>query len=91
MMTEPILDAMRYFTPFGYDVLSFVLVDRLASTGRDKLKADGLNISDWLQVLRYFPNPLAYNTVLAQKPCGSARLATMLQVSKGTCIVGRSS
>ncbi len=50
-MTEPILDAMRYFTPFGYDVLSFVLVDRLASPGRDKLKADGLNISDWLQVI----------------------------------------
>ena len=48
VMTEPILDAMRFFTPFGFDVLSFVLVDRLAS-GRDKLKADGLNISDWLQ------------------------------------------
>ena len=48
VMTEPILDAMRFFTPFGFDVLSFVLVDRLAS-GREKLKADGLNISDWLQ------------------------------------------
>ncbi|KAK9917111.1 hypothetical protein WJX75_001006 [Coccomyxa subellipsoidea] len=53
VMTEPILDAMRFFTPFGFDVLSFVLVDRLAS-GRDKLKADGLNISDWLQALSQF-------------------------------------
>lgn len=50
MMTEPILDAMRYLTPYGYDVLSFTLVHQLGASSRDKLKADGLNISDWLQV-----------------------------------------
>ena len=49
-MTEPILDAMRYLTPYGYDVLSFTVVHQLGASGRDKLKADGLNISDWLQV-----------------------------------------
>lgn len=50
VMTEPILDAMRYLTPYGYDVLSFTVVHQLGASERDKLKADGLNISDWLQV-----------------------------------------
>ena len=50
LMTEPILDALRFFTSFGYDVLSYTVVDRLAS-GRSKLKEDGLHISDWLQVI----------------------------------------
>ena len=50
-MTEPIVDSLRYFSAFGFDVLTFSIVDRLASSGRDKLKEDGLNISDWLQVL----------------------------------------
>ncbi|BDA48856.1 THO complex subunit 2 [Coccomyxa sp. Obi] len=54
VMTEPILDAMRYLTPYGYDVLSFTLVHQLGASGRDKLKADGLNISDWLQGLSGF-------------------------------------
>ena len=49
-MIDPILEALRYLTPLAFDVLTFVIVDRLASSGRDKLKPDGINISDWLQV-----------------------------------------
>jgi THO complex subunit 2 len=50
LMTEPILDALRFFSSFGYDVLTYTIVDRLAS-GRSKLKEDGLHFSDWLQVI----------------------------------------
>ena len=49
-MVEPVLDSLRYQTAYAFDVLTYLIVDRLASSGRDKLKPDGLNISDWLQV-----------------------------------------
>lgn len=65
-MTEPILDAMRYLTPFGYDVLSFTVVHQLGASGRDKLKADGLNISDWLQVSSHADPVLVLSFVLMQ-------------------------
>lgn len=37
-----------------YDVLEYVVIERLAQGGRDKLKEDGLNVSDWLQSLASF-------------------------------------
>lgn len=37
-----------------YDVLEYVVIERLAQGGRDKLKEDGLNLSDWLQSLASF-------------------------------------
>lgn len=37
-----------------YDVLEYVVIERLAQGGRDKLKDDGLNLSDWLQSLASF-------------------------------------
>lgn len=37
-----------------YDVLEYVVIERLAQVGREKLKDDGLNLSDWLQSLASF-------------------------------------
>ncbi|KAJ6291130.1 hypothetical protein OIU76_023227 [Salix suchowensis] len=37
-----------------YDILEHVVIERLAQGGRDKLKDDGLNLSDWLQSLASF-------------------------------------
>lgn len=37
-----------------YDVLEYVVIERLAQSGREKLKDDGLNVSDWLQSLASF-------------------------------------
>jgi hypothetical protein len=37
-----------------YDILEYVVIERLAFGGRDKLKDDGLNLSDWLQSLASF-------------------------------------
>lgn len=47
-----------------YDVLEYVVIERLAQGGRDKLKDDGLNLSDWLQSLASFWGHLYVSIVL---------------------------
>lgn len=42
------------FTQLEYDILEYVVIERLAQGGREKLKDDGLNLSDWLQSLASF-------------------------------------
>lgn len=53
-MITPVVDAFKYLTQLEYDVLEYVVIERLAQGGRDKLKEDGLNLSDWLQSLASF-------------------------------------
>ncbi|GAB2226287.1 hypothetical protein Drorol1_Dr00022088 [Drosera rotundifolia] len=53
-MINPVVDAFKYLTQLEYDVLEYVVIERLAQAGRDKLKEDGLNLSDWLQSLASF-------------------------------------
>lgn len=43
-----------FFLQLEYDVLEYVVIERLAQSGREKLKDDGLNLSDWLQSLASF-------------------------------------
>ena len=45
---------MHVFPQLEYDVLEYVVIERLAQGGREKLKDDGLNLSDWLQSLASF-------------------------------------
>lgn len=37
-----------------FDILQYIVIERLAQGGREKLKDDGLNLSDWLQCLASF-------------------------------------
>ncbi|CAO2828526.1 unnamed protein product [Amaranthus hypochondriacus] len=53
-MIMPVVDAFKYLTQLEYDVLEYVVIERLAQSGREKLKEDGLNLSDWLQSLASF-------------------------------------
>ncbi|KAI4313667.1 hypothetical protein L6164_026626 [Bauhinia variegata] len=53
-MITPVVDAFKYLTQLEYDILEYVVMERLALAGRDKLKDDGLNLSDWLQSLASF-------------------------------------
>ncbi|CAH9146449.1 unnamed protein product [Cuscuta epithymum] len=53
-MITPVVDAFKYLTQMEYDILEYVVIERLAQSGRDKLKDDGLNLSDWLQSLALF-------------------------------------
>ncbi|PNY04744.1 THO complex subunit 2-like protein [Trifolium pratense] len=53
-MITPVVDAFKYLTQLEYDILEYIVIERLALGGRDKLKDDGLNLSDWLQSLASF-------------------------------------
>ncbi|CAM8983263.1 unnamed protein product [Rhodiola kirilowii] len=53
-MITPVVDAFKYLTQLEYDILEYVVIERLAQRGRPKLKEDGLNLSDWLQSLASF-------------------------------------
>jgi len=53
-MTDPCVEALKYCSPLTMDALGFVLLDRLASSRRAKLKEDGVNIADWLASLAAF-------------------------------------
>ncbi|KAK2635529.1 hypothetical protein Ddye_030321 [Dipteronia dyeriana] len=53
-MITPVVDAFKYLTQLEYDILEYVVIERLAQGGRDKLKDDGINLSDWLQSLASF-------------------------------------
>lgn len=41
-MIDPVVEALCYLTPMGFDVLGFVIIDRLTSTGRAKIKVGDL-------------------------------------------------
>ncbi|XP_074582550.1 THO complex subunit 2 [Curcuma longa] len=53
-MITPVVDAFKYLTQLEYDMLEYVVIERLVYGGRSKLKDDGLNLSDWLQSLASF-------------------------------------
>lgn len=44
-----VIQALRYVTNMGFDVLVFIILDALANPKKDRLKPDGVNTSDWLQ------------------------------------------
>lgn len=64
-----------------YDVLEYVVIERLAQGGRDKLKDDGLNLSDWLQSLASFWGHLYVSIVLIFPPPTPSCFKKILQVS----------
>lgn len=53
-MITPVVDAFKYLTQLEYDILQYIVIERLAQGGRAKLKDNGLNLSDWLQCLASF-------------------------------------
>ena len=57
-MISPVTDAFKYLTSLSFDVLTYVIIEKL-SEGREKLKSDGQNVSLWLQALAVFCGHLA--------------------------------
>ncbi|KAG8043213.1 hypothetical protein GUJ93_ZPchr0115g2739 [Zizania palustris] len=53
-MITPVVDAFKYLTQLEFDIVQYIVIERLAQGGREKLKDDGLNLSDWLQCLASF-------------------------------------
>ncbi|CCI48802.1 unnamed protein product [Albugo candida] len=52
-LIQPAIEAFKFVTPLGMDVISFVLVSEL-SKSRQSMKADGTNVSLWLASLASF-------------------------------------
>lgn len=48
-LANVVIQALRYVTNMGFDVLVFVILDALANPRKERVKDDGVNTSDWLQ------------------------------------------
>ena len=56
-MVLSISQALNYLTPMAFDVLTFCVIKKLASSNR-KLKEDGINLEEWFQWLSSFTGQL---------------------------------
>lgn len=48
-LANVVIQALRYVTNMGFDVLVFIILDALANPNKERVKDDGVNTSDWLQ------------------------------------------
>ncbi|KAG9317173.1 transcription factor/nuclear export subunit protein 2-domain-containing protein [Chiua virens] len=53
-----VIQALRYVTTMGFDVLVYIILDALSNPYKNRVKDDGVNISDWLQSLASFTGML---------------------------------
>ncbi|KAI5124799.1 hypothetical protein M0805_005432 [Coniferiporia weirii] len=66
-LADVVIQALRYATNMGFDILVFIILDALANPLKDRVKDDGANASDWLQSLATFTGALfrRYSTDLS--------------------------
>ncbi|KAH8118538.1 transcription factor/nuclear export subunit protein 2-domain-containing protein [Phellopilus nigrolimitatus] len=57
-LADVVIQALRYATNMGFDILVFIVIDALANPNKDRVKEDGANASDWLQSLATFTGAL---------------------------------
>ncbi|OCB90862.1 hypothetical protein A7U60_g1886 [Sanghuangporus baumii] len=57
-LADVVIQALRFATNMGFDVLVFLIIDALANPHKDRLKEDGANAADWLQSLATFSGAL---------------------------------
>jgi THO complex subunit 2 len=48
-LASVVVQALRYATNMGFDVLVYIILDALANPHKERVKDDGVNTSDWLQ------------------------------------------
>ncbi|CAK4034838.1 Hypothetical predicted protein [Lecanosticta acicola] len=53
-MIPSLVDCTKYFSPLAWDVLNWALLNSLSGMGRDRMQADGMLTSPWLQALAQF-------------------------------------
>lgn len=51
-----VIQALRYVTNMGFDVLVYIILDALSNPYKNRVKDDGVNISDWLQSRSVVPS-----------------------------------
>ncbi|KAF7978302.1 hypothetical protein HWV62_899 [Athelia sp. TMB] len=57
-LANVVIQALRYCTNMGFDVLVFIILDALANPNKERVKDDGVNTTDWLQSLASFTGML---------------------------------
>lgn len=63
----PVVEAARYLTEFGYDVMTYSLLDALSSD-KEKTKEDGTSTALWLQGESQLPSPSSSPSALTDWP-----------------------
>ncbi|TKA62920.1 hypothetical protein B0A55_11270, partial [Friedmanniomyces simplex] len=53
-MIPALVECTKYFPKLAYDVLTWCLINSLRGQGRDRIQADGMLTSSWLQALSQF-------------------------------------
>lgn len=53
-MIPSLVECTRYFSPLAWDVLTWALINSLSGQGRNRMQADGMLTSSWLQALSQF-------------------------------------
>ena len=48
-LASVVVQALRYATNMGFDVLVYIILDAFANPHKERVKDDGVNTSDWLQ------------------------------------------
>lgn len=48
-LANVVIQALRYVTNMGFDVLAFIILGALSNPDKERVKDDGVNTSDWLQ------------------------------------------
>ncbi|KAH9828282.1 THO complex subunit 2 N-terminus [Teratosphaeria destructans] len=59
-MIPALVECTKYFPKLAYDVLTWCLINSLSGGGRDRMQADGMLTSSWLQALSSFVASLFY-------------------------------
>ncbi|KQK15800.1 THO complex subunit 2 isoform X3 [Brachypodium distachyon] len=86
-MINPVVDAFKYLTQLEYDILQYIVIERLAQGGREKVKDDGLNLSDWLQCLASFWGHLCKKHLSMELKCLFQYIVNQLKKGLGTELV----
>ncbi|KAG0214662.1 THO complex subunit 2 [Mortierella sp. GBA30] len=68
-MVQPLIDACKYLTEFGHDVLGYALVESLSKTVRSKIQEDGTSAAKWMNTLASFCGQL-YREYNSAEFCG---------------------
>lgn len=55
-LANVVIQALRYVTNMGFDVLAFIILGALSDPNKERVKDDGVNTSDWLQSKTTFPS-----------------------------------
>ena len=74
-LADVVIQALRFVTNMGFDVLVFIILDALANPHRERVKDDGVNTSDWLQSMSknqftcYFSHATLQASLPSQECC----------------------